>query len=300
MQEGDVEQVDVCICTYNRASLAETISSVALQDLPADICLRLVVADNNVIPLQERDTRALCERLGLAVTYVHAPARNIAIARNACLANVVGSWLVFIDDDEVARPGWLRDLLSRRHDSDVILGPVRAVYPGPATPRWMWRGDFHSTSILGNDPPDKGFTGNVLIRRTLVQSGSLRFSTALGQVGGEDTLFFRELYRRGARFAYVESASVLEEVAEARASLRWMLRRRYRMGQLHYALLDGRNRATSAAAAAKLFYCLLGAGLRILSPTAAIASLLRATFHAGVVAGALGARQVREYDSPPG
>ena len=54
---------------------------------------------------------ASAERNSLQITYVHAPARNISRARNACLALATAPLIAFIDDDEVASPQWLAALM---------------------------------------------------------------------------------------------------------------------------------------------------------------------------------------------
>src|SRR5579863_3730380 len=92
--------IDVCICTYHRPSVLEVLAAVAAQDGRDAMALRIIVADNAALP----DARAtICARgaaLGLDLVYIHAPAKNISIARNACLAAAGGDWIAFLDDDE--------------------------------------------------------------------------------------------------------------------------------------------------------------------------------------------------------
>lgn len=289
-------KIDVCICTYDRASIVPTLSSIARQQVPAGCRLRVVIADNNVVPLLRSATERFAGEAGLPLVYVHVPAKNIALARNACLDLAAAEWIAFIDDDEVAAPDWLAGMLAAADRHDVVFGCVQAVYPDPSTPAWLAEGDFHSTRLTSRDPADKGFTGNVLMRRSSIVRNGARFDLRLGQLGGEDTLFFRDLHRRGARFAYVPDALVYEDAAGERASLSWLIRRRYRMGQLHLRLAgaEGRRRVWTKAVP-KAAVCVLFSAVAMPSFRRAVAMLLRGAFHLGVVGAGLGARQVREY-----
>src|SRR3954468_13048766 len=139
------DAVDICICTYRRESVVQTLQSLARLDGLQGRSWRVIVADNDETPSSEPRVREACARLGLPLHYRHAPARNIAVARNACLEAAEAPWIAFIDDDETATPSWLERLLAEaaRGGWDAVLGPTRALY-APTAPAWMRRGDFHS------------------------------------------------------------------------------------------------------------------------------------------------------------
>lgn len=277
--------VDVCVCTHDRLSVLTTLESLALQALPPGVAMRVIVADNNRLPLSREAVEAAGARLGLDLLWVHAPADNISIARNACLAAARAPLIAFIDDDEVAPPDWLARLLAVSAGHDVVLAPVRALYPAAETPAWMRAGDFHSTGHGPGDRPDKGYSGNVLLRRAVVEATGLRFDPALGRIGGEDTRFFRQLYADGARFLRTDDAVVFEEAGPERARLDWLLRRRYRFGQIHMLLeapAAASRRRVAAGAFLKMLVSGCAAALSIADRRRAAGWLLRAAFHAGV------------------
>lgn len=289
--------IDVCICTIDRASLDDTIASVCGQQLPDGTTLRIIVTDNSVDGAAQVRVSEWQRRQSVPIEYVHAPALNISIARNACLDAARGSYLVFIDDDEIAPASWLAELIENAEAFDVIFGPVCAVYDRDTAPAWMVAGDFHSTRIGARDQPSKGYTGNVLIDRQFVARHQLRFDTALGQVGGEDTLFFLAAHEAGGRFGYSPNAIVTEPVPVDRARFAWLAKRQFRAGQIYeFALRQNRGRtrgvilaiAKSAVSAGMAALCVFSAQKRA-------THALRAIFHAGVVAAALGAPLYREY-----
>ncbi len=276
--------IDVGICTFRRDSLQETLASLAAQTVK----LRVIVADNDETDVRRDAIVASGNALGLDLTYLHAPARNISIARNACLAAATGEWFAFIDDDETAEPDWLARLMAASVDKDIVFGVSRAIYADDA-PAWIVHGDFHSNRLAGNDAAWNGYTCNVLMRRDVV--GDRRFDLALGQTGGEDTMFFFDAMRAGARFGYAPDAIVTEPTPPARATLRWLVLRRYRAGQIHHLVLKRQGKVVggTAAATAKAAWCLATA------PFTSREQTLRGVLHVGVVAAALGLRPYREY-----
>lgn len=291
------EPVDVCICTFRRASLEQTLASVAAQILPAGIRLRVIVADNDDAPDRRAGIIAAGAALGLDLKYVHAPARNISVARNACLDAAGADLIVFIDDDEVATPGWIAALLGARAGHDIVFGVSQARYPDPATPGWVVRGDFHSNRMAGNDAAWNGYTANVLIDRRFVAAHRLRFAVELGQTGGEDTMFFFDAHRAGALFGYAPHAIVHEDTPIARAGLRWLALRRFRSGQVHHLLLRrlGGGRLAGFAALPKALVCFAQSAALLPWRGRAAAGALRGMLHVGVLASLIGYAPYREY-----
>lgn len=291
--------VDVAVCTYRRESLEDTLASLAAQVLPPGVALRVIVADNDEAPSARARAEAAAARLRLDLRYVHAPARNISVARNACLDAAEGALLAFIDDDERATPNWIAALLDRLSETgaDAVLGPAVACYPADA-PAWAVRADLHSTRppIIDTAAIRTGYSCNVLLR--LAAFAGLRFDPALGRSGGEDDLFFAEAVRRGARIAYAPAAIVDDPVPPARLDLRWLLRRSFRNGQTYARtrLADGAGRARLApVAAAKAALCLAGAGVTLWSPVRWRRLAVRGALHLGACARYAGREDLQLY-----
>lgn len=293
--------VDVCICTFRRPGVVETLASVAAQAAVEGVRLRVVVADNDERPEAEARVREAADRLGLSLTYVHAPARNISVARNACLDAATGDFAIFLDDDETAAPGWLAALLKEAAKGwDAVLGPVRAVYADDA-PAWVKAADLHSTApVYAHGKIAKGYAGNALLRRATIEARALRFDLALGRQGGEDDDFFYRLTDGGGTIGYAAEALAYEPAPAGRTSLRWLVTRSFRTGQTHGGRLLGEARGMGrighvVLAGGKAAAC-VGIGL-IQSPAEARrnAWLVRGALHLGVVARLAGVRTLQLY-----
>lgn len=300
------DAIDICVCTFRRPALAETLRSLATLKRPQGYRVGIIIADNDDEPTARELVGRLVQELDLPVRYIHCPARNISIARNACLDASRARFIAFIDDDETATEEWLERLVKAAEASqaDAVLGPVRADY-GSGAPEWMRRGDFHSTfPVWVGGEIRTGYTCNVLMRMDAQTIHGRRFSLDRGQSGGEDTAFFDEVHRAGGRIVYAPDAWTEEVVPTDRASFRWLLRRRYRVGQTHGRLLGSQKAGAAFAAqlmlvSAKVAYCFLSAGLTVLWPTSRNRNILRGIMHVGVLSGLVGISEIRQYGTPP-
>lgn len=293
-----MDKVDICICTFRRVSVVDTLRSVAAQDVAAGVIGAVIVADNDERPSAHDMVLEVGNELSLPIRYVHAPARNISVARNACLDAATAPLLAFLDDDEVASPGWLSALLATMaaEDAPIVLGPVRALYTAD-TPAWLSLADQHSTAPARrrDGTIDTGYSCNVLFRHAAV--GDARFDPRLGRTGGEDDVFFNRLHRAGNRIAFAAEAWVEEPVPAHRARLGWLLRRSFRNGQTFGRIQGERGRGGVAVvtAVAKAAVCGAGAAATCWSQSRWRRAAVRGALHVGVVAQALGKSDLELY-----
>jgi len=294
--------VEICVCTYKRPQIRQTLESLAAQELPDGVSASVLVVDNDDTPSAGEIVADVAAAAPIPMRMVHCPGANISIARNGALEHAAARLIAFIDDAEVATPGWLRALLCEmdRVAAAAALGPVSAIYQ-PEAPRWMRALDIHSTKpVWVRGEIRTGYTCNALIDRDAPGVEELRFDPALGRTGGEDTAYFSALVEAGGRISYADDAVVYEEVTAERLTTRWLLRRRFRMGQTHGRLLRGsggplRRLGQFSLAAAKLSYCLAAAGLGAFVSTRGRGALLRGVLHAGVMGGLIGVRELQLY-----
>jgi len=293
--------VSICIASCRRPEgLARLLASLARLEPPDGLAWEVIVVDND----PEGGAAPLLSACGLpGLRRLAEPRRNIAHARNRALDAARGRWLAFLDDDEVAEPGWLAAFAARVRagDCDGLFGPVLPQLERDVTP-WLRAEAFyararHPTGTrLGRAELS---TSNAFVRRSLLERR--RFDPALGLRGGSDTELFGRLLELGARFLWCDEARVHEWVPPARHRLGWLAQRAFRGGFVH-TLLEQRRRGRTAAALrgwprslAGLALCALGLPLAALGGRAALARLwLRGCTQAGHLWALLG-RDYQEY-----
>jgi succinoglycan biosynthesis protein ExoM len=295
------------VCTFRRPALARTLESLAAQTLPLDVDGCIIVADNDETPSARPLVDQARVSLGMPLHYVHAPQRNISIARNAVLdrAREIGAdVLAMIDDDETADPGWAQALLGAlgATRTDVVLGRVIGVY-GPDTPDWMRAARLHDVGPV-IQPDGRILTGssaNAILRLDSAHLAGRRFDLAFGQTGGEDDVFFHGMVRDGGTIGYAPDAIVREAVPRERERLGNLMRRYFRAGQTYGFITKSARppgRAVQfAKAAAKAGVLAASALLVAFWPARRTRALMRASLHAGVCWHLVGGGTVQVYKS---
>jgi len=262
--------ISVCLCTYRRASVAETLASLARQILPADSTLEIVVVDNDATASGRAIVDDFAAGSSIPVAYDVESERNIAAARNRCLGLAQGDWLAFIDDDEVADADWLARLLetASAHRADAVLGRVIAQYP-PDAPSWLVSADPLSRDWgPTGSGSDSGSTANALVSAAIVGRHALTFDRRFGRTGGEDSDFFSRLREAGGRIVCCREAVVREEVPAGRLAPGYLRRRALRAGQttgelfLRAPARAGRARLLLWSGAKTIAFYGLAAGMR--------------------------------------
>ncbi|WP_392342392.1 glycosyltransferase [uncultured Shewanella sp.] len=294
--------MEVCIgiCTYKRPEIRLTLESISAQIIPKDVTITIVVADNDETACAREYIEGLALELKLTLKYIHAPKRNISIARNACLDHTTSPMFLTIDDDQVASNNWLSLMLKKleTENADVVFGPVNAIYQ-EHTPKWILNNDFHSHKpVFINNEIQTGYTGNTLIN--LSKADGLRFNLDYGRTGGEDTDFFYKMYESGAKLVFEPMAIVEEPVPENRLTKKWILKRKLRMGQSFGQLNLDNNRGLNKfkcfiISLSKLTYCFALCLLHFFDNDKFHFWLMRGTFHLGVNLKSLGLNHIENY-----
>jgi succinoglycan biosynthesis protein ExoM len=230
-------KVAITISTFARpAMLAELLASLAAMAVPPDGEVSVIVVDNDAAG----SARAMVDaaRLPWPVDYAIEPERNISLARNRGVAMAISRGaeaLAFIDDDEVAAPRWLEELVRVQQETqaDVVTGPVIGRCPAGA-PSWMTRGELFTRDrrLPSGSPVPMAETANALVARKALLPDRIEgpFDPAFGRSGGGDSEFFLRLRAAGARIVWADGAEVYETVPASRASAGWLLRRAFREG----------------------------------------------------------------------
>ncbi|MFP4501127.1 MAG: glycosyltransferase family 2 protein [Candidatus Hydrogenedentota bacterium] len=252
--------ITVVVCTYTRANyLRRALESLVRQETP-DFTYEVVVVDDE----STDDTPAVVAEADahapIPVRYVLQPGREgLAHVRNRGVAEMQGDWLAFFDDDQLAEPGWLRQLLqvARDHDARLVGGPRRLHLPeetmaqlGPVSRSLLGENLYTGppTVLNGKELPT---TGNLLIGREVIDNvGAFdpKFS------GNEDTEFLQRARAAGYAIWTAPEAMCAHLIPQYRTETAYFRWTSLRWGY-GFAGIDWKNHGTMkmlAYAAARL------------------------------------------------
>jgi succinoglycan biosynthesis protein ExoM len=254
-----VRALTVAVLTYRRPhDLAEGLPLILEQiaSLPRDVpgvplAARLLVVDNDAAASAretvERVREAASAPAGggmpaaVPVDYVVEERPGIAAARDRAIQESTASdVLVFIDDDERPRPGWLAPLIREwdRSGSAAVMGRVVSEFEGALDP-WVAAGEFfRRRSMPTGTRITVAAAGNLLLDLGQVRRLGVRFDARVGLGSGEDSLFSRELVRRGGTMTWCEESVATDVVPRSRMSRSWVLTRARSHGNAE-GVIDG-------------------------------------------------------------
>ena len=238
MTSSAEQDVSIVIPTHTErrwTSLVRTVESAWTQRYtPAEV---VVVVDHNAA-LFARARRELDGVTVLQNTY----ARGASGTRNTGAFHTSTSLIAFLDDDTVASPDWLGNLIAPFSDPTVV-GAGGGIAPNwsAARPRWMpdellwtvgvsYAGMPTATAAIRNV-----WSASMVVRRDafIAVNG---FRAGFGKLGDqnrpEDTeLCLRMSAAGGGRWMYVPGAMIDHEVPTDRTTFRFLLRRCYAEGR---------------------------------------------------------------------
>lgn len=225
----------VIVCTHNRCkSLPRTLESILRQTLPETVEWEVLVVDNN----SKDETRKVVEEFQMKYPgrfrYVFEGHQGVSYARNTGIRNALGEIIVFIDDDETAAEGWLRNITGNLRNGQWMGagGPVVSKWDCPV-PRWLEvKNSFTMGPISAFDfqPAKDGdpelteppIGANMAFKKAAFERLG-GFRTDLGRMGNlllanEDTEFGRRLMASGYQMVWEPGAVLYHPVEKDRVS----------------------------------------------------------------------------------
>ena len=175
--------------------------------------------------------------------------------------------VLVIDDDEIAGPDWLENLVAtaERYDADLIGGPQVPVFEGPGGARYARHPVFRPHYTATGPVPILFSSGNVAIARSVLETmGAPFLDTAFNFIGGGDSDFYSRCRERGFRFAWCAEAAVMETTPARRTEFSWINARSLRNGAIS-SIIERRRRGDGAGRMkrlAKSFALLLASPFR--------------------------------------
>lgn len=224
----------IVIPSYRRPDdLARTIDSVLRQEGVDEPC-EILVVDNDpqgsAAPVAER----LAAASAIPIRYVLEQRPGISHARNTGVAHAAGRYLAFLDDDEVVGPDWLAHMREtlQRFEADAVVGAVLPHFPeGAAIDAYRRHAYTRDARAPTGTPLLRWNIGNSLFDKARCFVGPEPFLPKLGRTGGEDTVFLRQMTRRGCKMVWCAEAPAWETVPAERLEPDYLLRRAFRGAQ---------------------------------------------------------------------
>ena len=233
--------VSVIICCYTEERLQdirEAVASVQAQTRrPEEIILAV---DNN---------RALYERLreewaGEVAVVLNDTSRGLSATRNVGIAATQGDLIAFLDDDAVAEPEWLANLITLFEDPKVIAAGGQAILNWvksrpmwfPEDLDWVVGGSFIGLPLYRRAVVQNPHGHNMCFRKEVFyQVGN--FDSSVGRVGegaqaGEEAELCLRIKRQlpDRKIIYEPSSLIHHKVPAARGRWRYLINRSYQEG----------------------------------------------------------------------
>jgi len=227
--------ITVCICTYKREHLKQTLLSLKQQQLSSPITLDFVIIDNDKNASAKAIVESIFDDKGFNFQYQIEPEKNISLARNRSVSLATGDFLFFMDDDEIAESNLIQALFDalKTYRASLAQGMVRSKLPSN-TPQWIKSGGFFERPLSKAGTVIKyAGTGNLLIYKSIFEHESKYFNIEFGETGGEDTELTYRLYRQGNKIITCPEAVVTEFVEPDRVNLDYLKRRALRGGETY-------------------------------------------------------------------
>ena len=215
------ESVAVYVCTFRRNDrLTTLLSSVAAaaERVQPRHPVGVVVVDDNADGRAEPVVEAFQHPFQLGLHYTHTGSQNISTARNRGVETAmgIGDWVAMTDDDQTVSEQWLEELFAtqQRFDADAVTGPVFIQYDDDS-PAWLRNQPFdeifEAQPRTDGEQVDTCSTGNSMIRTAWLEAHpEVRFRNDLGELGGEDMVFYRGAIERGLQARYATRAEAYQ------------------------------------------------------------------------------------------
>ena len=229
-----MRELVVAIPTFRRPEALAT-ALAAVREQVDDENARPAAAMRCSILVIDNDPAASGEPIAArhGARYVTESRPGIAAVRNRALGECDGAAaLLFLDDDEIPEPGWLRSMIAMYAETapTAVAGRVVTRLPDDVEPWISEGGAFDRPVRTAGQLLSEAATNNLLLDVDEVRRLGLAFDERFGLTGGSDSMFTLQLTRRGGTIRWAEDAVVIEQEDPARFTRSWVLMRTFRFG----------------------------------------------------------------------
>lgn len=225
-------ELSVIVCTYNRSKyLPDLLQSLKNQELDREIFELLIIDNNSTDETSDILKRFIKENPDIKAGYFPEQNPGLSHARNRGIKESRGKVLVFIDDDAVAIPGYLKEIAAYFNSNPDVPAGGGKIIPEYEKERPQWMTPYLLPVVSALDLgekirffPSKKYPigANMFFRREVFDQTGL-FNPELGRkgsklLGGEEKDIFLKL-KPEPKIVYLPSAAVYHFVPETRLQM---------------------------------------------------------------------------------
>jgi len=142
--------LSIIICSYNRASyISDALTSLYNQSSELDN-FEVIIVDNNSTD-NTKEVYVIWRQTNMngQFTFISETKQGASFARNTGATIAKGEWVCFMDDDAVATPNYVENILKHIHNKPDAVGFGGRIIPKyiPSEPKWM---SYYVSSLVGN------------------------------------------------------------------------------------------------------------------------------------------------------
>ena len=215
--------VSIVVCTYNRAELLhDALDSLMALHTDGKFEFEIVVVDNASTDHTSQVIQSVAKHAAVPFRGVCETRPGVACARNCGVREAAGSWIAFFDDDQIADPTWLLELLAaaKGNAARCVGGAVHLLLPDATLrdlPSVCRRLLGESMPVDRPQPFDRKVssgTGNLLVHKSVFDEIGY-FDESLTEAG-EDSDITARMSAAGVKSWFQPSAVVRHVVPDHR------------------------------------------------------------------------------------
>jgi GT2 family glycosyltransferase len=244
--------ISIVICSHNRSGDVSECLGALIPQIGSEAEVILV---DSASDSENKDAMARLALLYPTVNLTRVDQPGLSLARNRGVGLALGDWVVFLDDDAVPFPDWLRKLLA----TVAVASPTQAVIGGGIYPRWpdglngehlskRWKMFLSLAEADESGSVTEGYPVNganyAIRRRVLLDIGG--FSEMLGRVGGslisgDDSHVTKTVLDAGWDVGFDPTFKVYHKINRERLKISWILRRTFWEGVSEIRIFRSRD-----------------------------------------------------------
>ncbi len=239
MHKANTIQLSIVICSYNRAKyIADALDSLYNQTAALSDFEVLLVDNNSTDETPQVYHSWRKKHPEGNFQYITETQQGASYARNTGASLAKSSWICFMDDDAVAFPDFVQNIIKHTIDNPAVVGFGGKIIPKyiPEKPKWM---SHYVSSLVGNfdySPVPCVFkNGKYPLESNMVVKKSIfdeigGFNTSLPgvvgnvRIGGEGKELFYKIMEQGNSIHYDPSIVVYHVVETGKLTKEYLYR----------------------------------------------------------------------------